>query len=48
MFTIRVDRNGVVLDRHFDTRDAASAAGRGEGRKGHTVLAIFFPGERRV
>ena len=20
MFTIRVDRNGVVLDRHFDTR----------------------------
>lgn len=46
MFTLKVDRDGVVLFRHFPTREAMSAAGRAEIRKGHTVLAMFLPGER--
>jgi len=45
MFTLKVDRDGITLFRHFETREALSAAGRAEVRKGHTPLAMFFPGE---
>jgi len=46
MFTLKVDRDGVVLFRHFTSREALGAAARTEIRKGHTPLAMFSPGER--
>ncbi|MCA1799798.1 MAG: hypothetical protein LC650_00705 [Actinobacteria bacterium] len=45
MFTLKVDRDGIVLFRHFTSREAMSAAGRTEIRKGFTPLAMFLPGE---
>lgn len=45
MFTLKIDRDGVILFRHFATRSAMSDAGRAEIRKGFTPLAMFFPGE---
>lgn len=45
MFTIKVDRDGVVLFRHFPTREAMGAGARAEIRRGRTVLAMFLPGE---
>jgi len=45
MFTLKVDRQGLVLFRHFTSREAASEAGRAEMARGGVVLAIFFPGE---
>lgn len=44
-YTIKVERNGVTVFRHFDTRAQASQAARQEIDRGHTVLAIFFPEE---
>lgn len=45
MFTLKVDRDGIIIFRHFATRAAMSDAGRAEIRKGHTPLAMFLPGE---
>lgn len=45
MFTLKVDRDGIVLFRHFATRAEMSDAGRTEILKGNTPLGMFLPGE---
>lgn len=46
MFTVKVERAGVAMFRHFPTREDMGEAIRRELFKGNAVLAVFFPGER--
>ncbi len=45
MFTIKVDRNGFIVFRHFTNRREMGEGVHAERNKGHTVLAMFWDEE---
>ncbi len=45
MFTIKVDRYGLVMFRHFNTRAEMGEGARRAMTRGEDVLDVFMPGE---